>query len=337
MSATTPSTPSPVVAGSAPAGSLAYLPVSLYGSVMGLCGLALAWRLAATVFGVPPWIGEALGVASVVVFVVMTVAYSIKCASAPAAVRAEFNHPIAANFFGGFNISLLLLPAVLAPYVPWLAAVLWWIGAVLMIGFAWLIVNRWMSVRQQVAHATPAWIVPVVGTLDIPIAGIPLGLPGSHAVSLFALSVGLFFAVPLFTMILSRLIFEEPLPQGLQPSLLILVAPFAVGFSAYLNVAGQIDLFAYVLFYLGLFMFAVLLPKLLSLPACCPFRVSWWAVGFPIAALAIASLKVAARMNSWPAQWLAAILLGAVSLLFLVLAWRTLAGIARGELRTLTL
>lgn len=77
----------------------------------------------------------------------------------------------------------------------------------------------------------------------------------------------------------------------------------AVGFSAYLNVVAQIDRFAYALFYLGLFMFAVLSPELLSLPTCCPFRVSWWAVGFPFAALAIGNLKVAARMipSSWSA------------------------------------
>jgi tellurite resistance protein len=39
------------------AAGLAYLPVSLFGSVMGLCGLALAWRLAATEFGLPEWVG----------------------------------------------------------------------------------------------------------------------------------------------------------------------------------------------------------------------------------------------------------------------------------------
>ena len=40
------------------------------------------------------------------------------------------------------------------------------IGAVGMALFAWFIIGRWMSDRQQVAHATPAWIIPVVGLLD---------------------------------------------------------------------------------------------------------------------------------------------------------------------------
>ena len=72
-------------------------------------------------------------------------------------------------------------------------------GTVAMLGFARLIVSRWMSVRQHLAHATPAWIVPVVGTINISLAGIPLDLPGSHGVCVFALAVGLFFAIPLFT------------------------------------------------------------------------------------------------------------------------------------------
>ncbi|MDL9997522.1 SLAC1 anion channel family protein [Variovorax sp. J22P240] len=316
---------------------LAYLPVSLFGSVMGLCGLALAWRLAAIEFGLPRWVGEVLGYAAAVVFVALVLAYAIKFLKSPNAVRTEFAHPVAANFFATPIISLLLLPAVVAPYALALAKVLWVAGTMAMLGFAWLIVSRWMSVRQQIAHATPAWIVPVVGTLNISIAGVPLNLPGSHAVCVFALAVGLFFAVPLFTLILSRVIFEEPMPQPLQPSLMILVAPFAVGFSAYLNVAGQLDLFAELLFYLAVFMLAVLLPKLVRLRSCSPFHTSWWAVSFPLAAMTLAALKFSIEQPSWLAQAFALAMLAFTTLVILSLGFRTSMGMAQGELRALTL
>ena len=145
---------------------------------MGLCGLALAWRLAATEFGLPAWFGEVLGLFAAGVFVALTLCYGIKCVESPAAVRAEFAHPVAVNFFATPIISLLLLPAVVAPYSVALANALWVAGTVAMLGFAWLIVSRWMSVRQQVAHATPAWMIPVVGTLNISIAGVTLELAG---------------------------------------------------------------------------------------------------------------------------------------------------------------
>jgi tellurite resistance protein len=318
-------------------GRLAYLPVSLFGSVMGLSGLALAWRLAGTSFGLPAWIGEALGLLAAGVFVALALCYGIKCVESPTAVRAEFAHPVAVNFFGTPIISLLLLAAVAAPYSVVLTNALWVAGTVCMLGFAWLIVSRWMSVRQQVVHATPAWMIPVVGTLNIAIAGATLDLPGAHALSAFGLAVGLFFAVPLFTLILSRLIFEEPMPQPLQPSLMILVATFAVGFSAYISVVGRVDLFASSLFYLAAFMFTVLVPKLLRLRSGTPFHTSWWAVSFPLAAMTNAALKFAMHQPSWPAQAFALAILAFTTLVILSLSVRTIAGIAQGELRTLTL
>jgi tellurite resistance protein len=154
-------------------------------------------------------------------------------------------------------------------------------------------------------------------------------------VMVFGLAVGLFFAVPLFTLILSRLLFEPPLPTALQPSLLILVAPFAVGFSAYVATTGTVDLFAEALFAVTLFLLAVLLPKLARFGRSCPFRVSWWGVSFPLAAAAVAALRVATAMTGRATDILALCLL---TLATLVIAWlfgRTLIGLARGELRTL--
>jgi tellurite resistance protein len=322
---------------SLPTGRLAYLPVSLFGSVMGLSGLALAWRLAATEFGLHAWIGEVLGLVAACVFVAMTVCYGIKCVESTAAVRAEFAHPVAVNFFATLIISLLLLPAVAAPYSVALATALWVAGTVSMLAFAWLIVSRWMSVQQQIVHATPAWMIPVVGTLNISIFGVTLEVPGAHEISAFGLAVGLFFAVPLFTMILSRLIFKEPMPLPQRPSLLILVATFAVSFNAYLSVVGRVDLFASSLFYLAVFMFTVLAPKLLLVRSGTPFHTSWWAVSFPLAAMANAALKFAVHQPSWPAQAFALAILAFATFVILSLSVRTIAGIARGELRALTL
>jgi tellurite resistance protein len=223
---------------------LEYLPVGLFGSVMGLTGLSVAWRLTSIRYGVPE--GIALGIAglAVLAFVLVLAGYAVKLVTAFAAVRSEFRHPIAGNLFGTVLISLLLLPIVLEPFAHRLAQILWVIGAAGMVFFAYLIVSRWMSDRQQVAHATPAWIIPVVGLLDVPLALPALGLPPMHGLMVLALAVGLFFAVPLFTLIFSRLLFEPPLPDALKPSLLILVAPFAVGYSTYTVTAGQTDLFA---------------------------------------------------------------------------------------------
>lgn len=316
---------------------LEYLPVGLFGSVMGLVGLSVAWRLAHTRYGAPEWIGQWIGAAAVAAFVAMFVGYTLKAITATDAVSAEFRHPIVGNLFGTFLIGLLLLPIVLAPLNLLLAQAIWAGAAVAMFAFAWLIISRWMSDRQQVAHATPAWMVPVVGLLDVPLALPSLNLPPLHGVMVLTLAVGLFFAVPLFSLIFSRLLFEEPLPDPLKPTLMILIAPFAVGFSTYSATTGQIDLFAEALYMLTLFMLAVLLGQLRNLGQCCPFRVSWWAVSFPLAASAVTALRYAEAAPSWATDLIALALLALATSVILWLSVRTLWGIVRGELRTLSI
>jgi len=315
---------------------LDYLPVGLFGSVMGVTGLSVAWRLAHVRYGAPEGIALAIAAVALVAFVLMAAGYSIKLATAFGAVRQEFRHPIAGNLFGTVLISILQLPIVVAPFALPVAQIMWIVGAAGMVFFAWLIVSRWMTDRQQVAHATPAWIIPVVGLLNVPLALPVLGLPPMHGLMVAALAIGLFFAVPLFTLIFSRLLFESPLPDTLKPSLLILVAPFAVGYSTYTVTAGQTDLFAEALFMLTLFVLAVLLGQLRNLPLCCPFRVSWWAVSFPLAACSIAALRFAAARPGIITDTIALALLALATLVIAALLGRTLFGIGKGELRTLS-
>ena len=314
-----------------------YFPISLFGAVMGLAGLSIAWRLAQARYGAPGWAADGIGIVAVAAFILIALGYALKAITAPDAVGTEFRHPIAGNLFGTFLISVLLLPIVLAPINLLLAQIMWAAGAAGMVLFAWLIVSRWMSDRQLIAHATPAWIVPVVGLLDVPLALPSLGLPPMHGLMVLCLAVGLFFAVPLFTLIFSRLVFEAPMPDALQPTLLILVAPFAVGFSTYLVTTHQADLFAQSLYMLTLFILAVLLGRLRNLLVCCPFRVSWWAVSFPLAASSIAGLRYA---SAQPGRITDAVALGLLALATIAIAGllvRTLLGVLKGELRALSI
>jgi tellurite resistance protein len=318
---------------------LAYLPVALFGAVMGLTGLSVAWRQSHGYFGTPLWIAQLFAGMAILTFAALTVAYAIKVATSPDAVRAEFAHPVAGNLFGTPLISLLLLPIPLAALSLPIARGMWMVGAVLMPIFAWHVVSRWIQVRQQPGHAMPAWILPVVGLLDLPLAVPTLQLTGVHGLMMFALAVGLFFAVPLFTLVFSRLLFEEPMPDAMQPSLLILVAPFAVGFSAYVTTIGSVDGLAQGLYMLMLFILSILLVRLFNLRNCCPFRVSWWAVSFPLAASSNAAIRYAQTVvgsGSGVTDALAIGLLSLATLVIVALSGRTVVGIARGELRTLS-
>ena len=312
--------------------TLGNLPVALFGAVMGVAGLSVAWSLAHARYGVTAGIALAIAGVAVVAFVLMVAGYAVKLVTAFPVVREEFRHPIAGNLFGTVLISLLQLPVVVEPFAHRLAQITWIVGAAGMGIFAWHVVSRWMTDRQQITHATPASIVPVVGVLYVPLALPALALPHVHGLMVAALAIGLFFSVQLFALIFSRLLFEPPLPAALKPSLLILVAPSAVGYSTYTVTAGRTDLFAEALFMLTLFLLVVLLGQLRDLPVSCPFHVSWWSVSFPLAACSIAALRFADARPDVITDTVALVLLALATVVIAGLLVRTLVDIGRSGL-----
>jgi tellurite resistance protein len=312
--------------------SVRNLPVSLFASVMGLSGLALAWRLAHSSLAAPAFVGEAIGAFALGVFLLISLGYLTKLAKHPEAVHAEFHHPVAGNFFGTIVISVLLLSAVVAPYSAPAARAIWAVGVLATFALCFVVVSRLFKGQIEASHAVPAWIIPCVATLDIPVTGGQMSMAWASEINLLASAVGTVMALVLFAMIVSRLVHRDPLAPAMAPSLMILVAPFAVGFLAYSNIVGGIDRFAALLFYFGLFIFAVLAPKVFRRSV--TFSAAWWAVGFPMAALVNAALKYAEFRASAPLWVLAVVLLGALSVVLAVLTVRTVRIALNGKLFT---
>lgn len=314
--------PSPRAFSGAPGeASVRNLPVNLFASVIGLSGVSAAWRLAHESLGAPHWIGEAVGAFAAGVFVLLAAAYLCKVFKYPSSVRAEFHHPVAGNFFGTIAISLLLLSAVIWPYSAPAAQGIWIAGVLATFALGFVVISRLLQGQVEASHAVPAWLVPGVATLDIPVTGAQMPMAWANELNLFAGAIGAVLAVVLFAMIVSRLVHHHPLTPVMTPSLMILVAPFSVGFLAYCNITGGIDRFAAVLFYFALFMFTVVAPKVFR-PSV-GFSSGWWAIGFPVAALANAALKYA-QFRGTGLHWALAIaLLSGLSLAAGVLTVRT--------------
>jgi tellurite resistance protein len=73
-------------------GILTHLPVGLFGSVMGLTGLSVAWHVAHEHFGGPASISFWIGVIAVVTFAAVAFGYCIKTIAAPKVVATEFRN-----------------------------------------------------------------------------------------------------------------------------------------------------------------------------------------------------------------------------------------------------
>jgi tellurite resistance protein len=133
-------------------------------------------------------------------------------------------------------------------------------------------------------------------------------------------------------MIFSRLVHHEPLAAGMRPSKMILVAPFAVGFIAYVNLVQKVDMFASLLFYFGLFLFVIISYRLFRKPA--PFSPNWWAIGFPMAALSNAALIYSSAIGGPALNFIAILLVFLLTAAILVLSIRTLHLLLTGRLLT---
>lgn len=298
---------------------------------MGLSGLCLAWRQASHQFGASPLIGNAIGTIAVAIFVLLAIGYGAKAFFHPQAVRDEFQHPIAGNFFGTVVIAMLLVSSVVAPVNALLAQAIWSIGAVLTIALAFTIVSRLLRGKVDAGHAVPAWLIPGVATLDITVAGATMPMAWARELNLFSMAVGTMMALVFFTMIMSRLIHhQEKLAHAMVPSLMIMMAPFEVGYLAYTSFFQTVDSFAAMLFYFGLFIFFSLAFKIFRRST--SFTVGWWALSFPLAALSNAALHYAAHAASPALTALAVALLLFLSIVIVVLLLRTMIIILNGKL-----
>lgn len=273
-------------------GRLEHFPVSLFSTVMGTAGLAIAWKKAHVVLGLPAAVWQGLAVAASAVFVFLAAVYALKVLRHPRAVAAERAHPIRVNFFPTISIGVLLLSIVWSESYPSVAAGMWAAGATLHLAFTLMAMSSWIHhTHYDVKHANPAWFIPVVGNIIVPVVGVRFA---PAEVSWFFFSIGLVFWVVLLTIVMYRLFFHEPLPARLTPTHFILLAPPSVGFVAYTALTGQLDGFARVLYYTALFL-TLLLASNVRRFLRGPFFISAWAYSFPLAAMTIASLVMYAK------------------------------------------
>jgi tellurite resistance protein len=308
---------------------IAHVPLPLFAVVMGLGGLGLAWRKAHEVLGVSGLPGEAVLALAAATFAAVAVLYLAKAVRHREAVIGDFTHIVRINFFPAVSISLLILAVAALPYHTALAEGLWVAGAALHLTLSLVIVNRWITRNVEIQHSNPSWFIPVVGNILVPIAGVPLG---HGEVSWFFFAIGLVFWLILFTVMLYRIIFHDPMPAKILPTLFILLAPPAIGFVAYARFMGpELDALGRVLFFTALFLALVLVtlaPRFLSIP----FFVSWWAYTFPSAALAIAALLYHQHVPGPASGALAVGLLAAATLLIVTVWLRTLRALLAGHL-----
>lgn len=262
-------------------------PVSFLAIGLGLIGFTLAWQKAEEILHLPVGLSPYLLAFTVVVIVAILAAYTTKLIRYYEEVKKEFNHPIKMNFYPILAKLFLIASIIFLGSNLALSRYLWWIGVVIQFIFTIVIMTSWIQHQKfTIAHINPSWFIPVVGSIIIPIAGVKHFSP---ELSWFFFSLGLFWWLILTTLVINRMIFHNPIPDKLIPTLFILFAPPIIGFISLTKLYGGLNPAGNLLYYFGLFLFILVLFQV-KLFFKIRFFLSWWAYSFPLDALAIGTL-----------------------------------------------
>lgn len=311
---------------------LKFLAPVWFAVVMGLCGLSLAWHRAVPAMGeMAGGIALVVAVAAAVVLAALLAASIVRARRHPEAFREDFSHPVRHPFVAAIPISVILVATLLVALSgPSPAAkAAWSIGSVGQLAVTAWVVSRWWRGNQAGgipwAGLTPALVIPVVGNVLVPLAGVPLGEePWSAA----QFAVGLFFWPLVQTLILVRLATQGSWPERLQPAVFVFVAPPSVVGLALLQF-GVPALVAWAAWGIAFFSLLVAATQLRRIAAL-PFAMPHWAMSFPLAAFSALTLRLGP-----PGSFIAGVgilALAVASLVILALAIATVKGLREGTL-----
>lgn len=307
---------------------LKYFPVTMFAIIMGLAGLTILFNKMYHIQVLPEIPYLIMLYLTTFAFFVIFFVYSLKVVKYPEAIKEEFNNKVRLNFFSTIPISLLLLSIAYLGKFPFVSIGLWSLGTISQTILLFVILSKWLTHQFDILHFNPAWFIPVVGIILIPIAGVSFF---QRNYFLIFLTSGLFFWAVLSAILFYRLIFHQPIHQRLLPTFFILLAPPAVGFIAYMRTLQSWDLFSQTLLSLLIFFLIFLLFIRKSFTGI-SFYISWWAFSFPLAASGVAFTIAFQITKSAVFVYLTEAIAIIVSLLIIYLIAQTLFRIVKKEI-----
>src|SRR6185295_13456886 len=144
--------------------ALRHVHVGMYGAVMGLAGLGLTARAAASVwpgvFRAPayftePWV--LLGAATLAVLIPLYLMKGL------ASLKEDFTNPMLMGFCGALPVGMSLVAGGLGPYLPAFSHGLWWVAFALLTACQVWALIRLLSGGLAIGDINPGWLIILVG------------------------------------------------------------------------------------------------------------------------------------------------------------------------------
>ena len=222
----------------------------------------------------------------------------------------DLHHPVTSNFYATIAIGMLVLSADFMNIGKsvFLGEIFWFIGTPITILFSVLIpyiVFKHEGV--EIDHVNPAWFIPPVGLIVIPIAGSLLIDEFSGfmrelvlVLNFFGWGAGFFLYLALHAISMYRFALHKPLPSVLAPTVWINLGPVGAGTVALINLVEHSGLvesesafltFGFIFWGFGIWwlVMAIVMTLHYMRKRELKFALSWWAFTFPLGAYVASS------------------------------------------------
>lgn len=306
------------------------LPAGYFGMVLGIIGLGLAWRFAATIWPVTTLPADALIILAIAIWGLLLVAFANRVLRHRATIIDEITHPLKSSFVSLIPATSMLVAIGLTPWFPMLALVLFLVAVTSQLAYStWQTAGLWRGTHPKEA-TTPGLYLPTVANNFI--SAMACGAMGFTDVGLLFLGAGILSWLSLEPAILSRLRNLDEMSPAVRTSLGIQMAPAFVACSAWLSLnGGNADVFAKLLFGYGLLQMLFML-RLIPWYSVQPFNPSFWSFSFGVASLATTSIKLGHSAPGGALYWISFPLFIGANLVMGFLILKTFILLLKGKL-----
>jgi tellurite resistance protein len=306
------------------------MPAGYFGIVLGLAGLANAWRIGSKTWDLPAEVSELIYALAGIVWAVLVALYLCKAVLARKKLAAEAAHSVQCCFIGLVGVATMLIAGGLAPHWHDGAFALFVIGFLFTLVFAvWRTGGLWHGERDPATTTAVLYLPTVAGSFVTAAIVSALGYPQWGQL---ALGAGMFSWLAMESVLIHRLMLGPTTPAALRPTLGVQLAPAPVGALAYLAVnGGTPDIFVHAMIGYGILQLLIL-ARLSPWIAEAGATPGLWAFSFGATAIASAPMRLVAHGDNNAIATLAPILFAFANLLILGLTVMTLRLLVMGKM-----
>jgi len=326
---------------------------SWFASVMGTGILALTTLFYAEFIPFFYSLSKVLYYLNIFMFCILLIPWLLRWIIYPKNAKNDLFDPILSNFYPTIAVGMLVLSAnfiIIGKNILW-AQIFWFTGTALTIFFAILvpfIVFTGSHVKMD--HINPAWFIPPVGLIVIPIPGSSLikyfsgfGKEIIILINYFGLGAGFFLYIALLAIIFYRFALHHPLPNVLAPTIWINLGPIGAGTVALINlvkvsnfIIAKDVFYSLGLIYWGFGIWWLIMAIFLTLHYIrnlkLPYAMSWWAFTFPLGAYVSGNHALSMVFKICSIDYIGFVLYFLLFFLWLITLIKTIIAVFRGSL-----